>query len=59
MIFSQIGRYKEALDFAMKAHQLDPSDSRLSEHVAQIRVKINAGTSSAPSNFQLCLIHGI
>lgn len=39
---SQLGRYKEALDFAIRSYQLDPSDSRLLDHVAQLRAKINA-----------------
>lgn len=43
---SQLGRYKEALDFAMRSYQLDSSDNRLFEHVAQLRAKINAEEAS-------------
>ncbi|KAG0567303.1 hypothetical protein KC19_7G125100 [Ceratodon purpureus] len=39
---SQLGRYKEALEFAIRSYQLDPSDTRLLDHVAQLRAKINA-----------------
>jgi hypothetical protein len=47
----QLGRYKEALDFAIRSYQLDPSDSRLLDHVAQLRAKINAGYLPVLINF--------
>lgn len=43
MEFWQLGRFKEAFDFAMRSHNLDPADSKLAEHVTQLRAKIDAG----------------
>jgi len=40
--FLQLGRFKEAFDFAMRSHNLDPADSKLAEHVTQLRAKIDA-----------------
>lgn len=39
----QLGRFKEAFDFAMRSHNLDSADSKLAEHVTQLRAKIDAG----------------
>lgn len=53
----QLQRYKEALDFAMRSYQLDPSDNRLFEHVAQLRAKINAGNQFPLSfSFRISII---
>ncbi|KAH8957687.1 hypothetical protein BDL97_07G105500 [Sphagnum fallax] len=38
---SQLGRYAAGLEFAMRAHHLNPLDKKLSEHVTQLRAKIN------------------
>lgn len=42
----QLGRFKEAFDFAMRSHNLDPADSKLAEHVTQLRAKIDAGVKT-------------
>ncbi|CAM6082961.1 unnamed protein product [Calypogeia fissa] len=39
---SLLQRYKEALDFAMRAHHLEPTDSTLSDLVTQLRVKLKS-----------------
>jgi WD and tetratricopeptide repeat-containing protein 1 len=41
---SQLGKYTEGLEFAMRAYHLDPLDSRLSEHVTQLQAKIHKGS---------------
>jgi hypothetical protein len=42
----QLGRYAAGLEFAMRAHHLNPLDKKLSEHVTQLRAKINKGALS-------------
>ncbi|KAH9546562.1 hypothetical protein CY35_12G103000 [Sphagnum magellanicum] len=50
---SQLGKYTEGLEFAMRAYHLDPLDNRLSEHVTQLRAKIHkeeTGTNQSKEN---------
>lgn len=39
----QIGKYKEALTYAMAAHQLDPSSTEAEDKVHSIKDQITAG----------------
>lgn len=39
----QLQKPKEALEFALRAHQLDPKDSGLNDHVAHLRAKLQEG----------------
>ncbi|XP_024526260.1 WD and tetratricopeptide repeats protein 1 isoform X2 [Selaginella moellendorffii] len=39
---SQLGRHKEAWEFATRAHHLDPEDGTLSDHVTQLHAKLVA-----------------
>ncbi|KAJ7516416.1 hypothetical protein O6H91_22G057700 [Diphasiastrum complanatum] len=39
---SQLGKHKDALEFAMRAYHLDPSDNFLSEQVTKLRAKLTA-----------------
>ncbi|KAG6541712.1 hypothetical protein Mapa_016977 [Marchantia paleacea] len=43
---SSLLKHKEALDFAIRAHQLEPSDVRLSEHVALLRSMLKTDEDS-------------
>ncbi|KAL3690571.1 hypothetical protein R1sor_016880 [Riccia sorocarpa] len=45
-VLSALSRHKEALDFAVRAHQLEPSNVKLSEHVAQLRALLKSNEDS-------------
>ncbi|KAL2649169.1 hypothetical protein R1flu_017297 [Riccia fluitans] len=45
-VLSALSRHKEALDFAVRAHQLEPSDIKLSDHVAQLRALLKSDKDS-------------